>query len=139
MMTATMNGLKTSIALLGVVLLLSGFGFSKKAKSWKDYSFTEKDLRRQPANVEMPSTLWEKMESFARSTGSLAADAEVATEFVSLNAYLIEKNRGILGRENFALKFPVGGGEVDLGDFIQPLKGSFYFVTDFLPELDAKV
>lgn len=118
--------------------LTTGFSFSKKETGWRDNVFTEKELRRQPASVDMPAALWEKVEAFARSSGGLAADAEIDTEFVPLKAYLVEKNRGILGRENFELKFPVGGGEIDLADFVQPLRGSFYFATDFLPDVDSK-
>ncbi|MES2965710.1 MAG: hypothetical protein V4760_17645 [Bdellovibrionota bacterium] len=127
-----------ALVLLSVASITCAFSFSEKEKGWKDHAFTEKDLRRQPASVEMPAGLWGKVEEFARATGALKAEDEIDTEFVSLRAFLIEKNRGILGRENFELKFPVGGGEMDLGDFLQPLKGSFYFATDFLPNVDSK-
>lgn len=131
---------KLVLGILVTVLASVPAAFAEdEKKSWRDNSFTEKDLRRQPAHVEMPASLWEKMQDFARTSGQLAKDAEVVTEFVALKAYLIEKNRGILGRENFALEFPVGGGEIDLSDFLQPLRGSFYFATEFLPDLDPKM
>lgn len=126
-----------TLVLVTVALLSCAFSFSKEEKSWKEYAFTERDLRRQPATVDMPAGLWEKVEEFARGA-SAKPEAELDTEFVTLRAFLIEKNKGILGRENFELKFPVGGGEIDLSDFVQPLKGSFYFATDFLPDLDPK-
>lgn len=130
--------MKRFLLLAAAVTVLSGFGFSSSEKTWRSYSFVERELRRQPANVQMPSGLWDQLDKFARTTGGLKADDEVETEFVALKAFMIEKNRGILGRENFELRFPVGGGEIDMSDFVQPLKGSFYFVTEFLPETDAK-
>jgi hypothetical protein len=35
------------------------------------------------------------------------------------------------------MSFAAGGGDIDLSDFVNPLKGSFYLVAEFMPDLEG--
>ena len=61
------------------------------------------------------------------------------TVFSPLKVYLIEKNPGILQNGNTQIDFGPGGGEIDFRDFVDPHNGSFYFVADFMPDLEDAV
>ena len=57
------------------------------------------------------------------------------TEFAPLRVYLVEKNRGVLHGINHEIVFGPGGGELDLQDFVENRKGSFYFAVEFMPDV----
>ena len=58
------------------------------------------------------------------------------TNFETIKVYLIERNKGVLKTGDIALSFPNGGGELDLSDFVEPLRGSFYVVFEYLPAVE---
>lgn len=64
----------------------------------------------------------------------VASHFSLPTEFAPIKAYLIEKNRGILGRHHVELSFGPGGGEIDLRDFVENKNGSFRWAVEFVPE-----
>ncbi len=72
------------------------------------------------------------------SEGGKAAELEkgvLPTEFAPLKVYLVEKNRGVLHGINHEIVFGPGGGELDLQDFVEDRKGSFYFAVEFMPDV----
>ena len=80
--------------------------------------------------------------SVAAGSGIAHADEEVATELFPLQAFLYEKNNGMLGGRNFQLQFGKGGGELDLQKLVADKFGSFYFVLrlpEEFKELPSKV
>lgn len=141
--------------LLIASLLLAG---CHKDAPWKANSFETTDLSRSAQDVQLPAALWNKIAALlkeedaelqaraypkdedeeqakAREEAESTVPTTLPTEFAPLKVYLIEKNRGVLGKRNHELEFSSGGGAIDLQDFVQPLQGSFYFLVDFLPEL----
>ena len=154
-----------AVSFVVAIVALSGFGTCAKEKGWHDREFSTRVISRQPSNVEIPASLWEQIVDFARTRVVSDSDVKpsgegekkeeggakeaavpkvetkekpIPTEFAEIKVYLIEKNRGLLNRENHELSFGAGGGEIDLSDFVQPLKGSFYFAVDFLSDVAAK-
>lgn len=75
--------------------------------------------------------------------GGIESHISLPTEFAPLKVYLIEKNRGILQRQNVSIEFGPGGGELDLRDLVQNKSGSFRLAVEFLadapPEAVRKV
>lgn len=69
---------------------------------------------------------------------SAGSHLSLPTEFAPLKVFLIEKNRGILRRQNTELAFGPGGGEIDLRDLVESKRGSFYLAFEFMPEADPK-
>jgi hypothetical protein len=158
------NAVKRLLPIAQVILVaLVSFGFGsceKKIPAWRKETYQTTQITRQPAEVPLPTGLWEKMQAVGASSGAASAPAEhggaaakpasgehessagvkpkeeVRTEFSPVTMYMIEKNRGILGGKNLELKFPPGGGELDLSDFVQPLRGSFYVLFQFEPDLE---
>jgi hypothetical protein len=132
------------------IVLLSGIGSCDQRPSWKKKAFSERKLPGF-SDFELPQGLWKKIEEIGappplpgeeKRSNSPVARKGFPTEFAPLKVYLIERNRGILGRRNHAISFGNGGGEIDLADFVAPLNGSFYFAAEFLadvPELQPKI
>lgn len=148
---------------LSSVLLLSGIGGCKKETGWRTRKFEEKTVKPKAHDVQIPAALWEKVEALSsggRSSGTAEKEEKPKegghesgasggggggssnsaqrppTNFESLKVYLIERNRGVLKTGDVALNFSNGGGELDLNDFVEPLRGSFYIVFEFLPTVE---
>lgn len=66
--------------------------------------------------------------------GGSSGHTSLPSEFSPIKVYLIEKNRGILRRQNHEFSFGPGGGEIDLRDIVEPKRGSFYFAVEFMPD-----
>ena len=69
------------------------------------------------------------------SKGTELEKGVLPTEFAPLRVYLVEKNRGVLHGINYEIVFGPGGGELDLQDFVENRKGSFYFAVEFMPDV----
>ena len=141
---------------------LCGIGSCKKETGWKTHQFEQKTVRPKAHDVQIPAALWEKIEAMSSAGGGAGAAAEKPkegghegggasseakggsessaqrppTNFDAVKVYLIERNKGILKSGDIALTFPNGGGELDLSDFVEPKRGSFYVVFEFLPEVE---
>lgn len=146
----------TAVASVLTLLMLCGIGGCKKEAGWKSHQFEEKTMRPKAHDVQIPATLWEKIEALSSGAGEKAAEkpkegghegggssrgSESAaqrppTSFDSVKVYLVERNKGILKSGDMALTFPNGGGELDLSDFVEPKRGSFHVVFEFLPEIE---
>ncbi|MES2856398.1 MAG: hypothetical protein V4692_11075 [Bdellovibrionota bacterium] len=135
------------ISMMASVVLLSAIGSCDKPPAWKSTTYQTIDISRQPADIPLPAALWEKIkyvgspetppgEGGNDKSNGVKPKTDPITEFAPVTMYLIEKNRGILGGKNLELKFPQGGGELDLSDFVKPLNGSFYVLFQFEPELE---
>ena len=141
---------------------------SKEPTSWKSFTFKKVDLSRAPSEVRLPKELMEKVTEMGdapagggegkKEGGGEGGEKKPAekpaaegakepgpakppqpTVFAPLRVYLIEKNAGILQNGNTQIDFGPGGGEIDFRDFVDPHNGSFYFVADFMPELEDAV
>ncbi len=69
---------------------------------------------------KIPRQLWDRIE------GESSEGVESRIRFVEVDVYLLEVNEGVLQKPRLKLRLPVGGGEVDLADFMGETKGSFY-------------
>lgn len=122
----------------------------KDGKKADDHvGFETVNLTRQTADVMLPTELWDRMESIYHSThttgfGSAAqknesetaqkekkegisTKIEIPTQYMALKAYLSEKDVDVLGGKNFELLFGLGGGELDLKEFVKKGKKQFIF------------
>jgi hypothetical protein len=141
-----------SLSLLGLTI---GMAACESGPEWKKRKFTKFEFSVVSTSVELPTSLWRKIESMISSKagaegaetagGAPAGGAEggedstlvqkaLPTEFAPLQVYLIEKNRGILKKRDVQFSFGPGGGEIDLAEFVESLNGSLYLVAEFLPE-----
>lgn len=127
--------LQSSLTLLLLaVLTVAG---CKKGPSWKSATFEEKKVKPQTGEMQVPASLWERISPTATSAVKKDGDdakPELALE--PLKVYLIEKNKGVLKGQNLALSFVAGGGSLNLPEYVQPLRGSFYLAYEFLPEIE---
>ncbi len=121
----------------------------KKAPAWKTQTFVESNVKPQPGEVQIPASLWDKV--IALHSAAIAAkkppvkseqkESAVVpspeTSLEPLKVYLIERNKGVLKGQNIALSYVAGGGELNLGDFVLPLRGSYYIAFEFMPDVDG--
>lgn len=109
------------------------------------------NLTRATTDVMLPAELWDRMESAYHTThttgfGSagekssedapaaekkegISQKIEIPTQYMALKAYLTEKDVDALGGKNFELTFGLGGGELDLKDFVKKGKKQFSFAV----------
>ncbi len=97
-------------------------------------------------DVTLPSRLWEELEAVYRppifekassEENDSKAKLEIPKDFFSFHIYLKEKSAGILtNRNGYDLSFGAGGGTLDMQEFVQQKRGSFYF--GFRPELEVE-
>ncbi len=147
-------------AFAALVILFAGC--RDDSPTWKNHTFTAHDQSRSAASAELPRGLWEKITVLVHeggAGGSSAAPPEGGGEhgggggassgggstrrfgqlpsvFSPIRVYLVEKNQGILIKGHTEIILPAGGGEIDLNEFVQAKNGSFYFVAEFLPNLE---
>ena len=131
---------------LSACLFLTG---CKKGPAWKSQTFAESNVKPQSGEVKIPAGLWEKV--IALNTAAIAAakppvkseqketksEESPETSLEPLKVYLIERNKGVLKGRNVALSYVAGGGELYLGDFVQPLRGSYYIAFEFMPDVEG--
>lgn len=119
----------------------------KKGPGWKSQTYTEVNVKPQSTEVSIPASMWEKISALGipvapaapakPKEGSSEEPATPETIQEPLKVYLIERNKGVLKGQNLALSFVAGGGELDLHDYVQPLRGSYYIAFGFLPDVAA--
>jgi hypothetical protein len=111
---------------------------------WKARSFSEHASRGSSGEVPVPSALWKyiidpETPLLQKDVEKSVDDTAVETEMVPLTVYLIEETPGVLGGRNQKIVFGLGGGELDLRDFIRERRGAFRVVFEFGREdLDPK-
>jgi hypothetical protein len=129
-----------------VCVLVTG---CKKVPAWKSQTFTETSVKPQAGDSQIPASLWEKV--IALNTAAIAAkkapvkseqteskpEEMPETSLEPLKVYLIERNKGVLKGQNRALSYVGGGGELDLSNFVMPLRGSYYIAFEFMPDVEG--
>lgn len=121
------------IFVLAITSLVAVSGCKKTAPNWKSQAFEEKKVKPQSGDIEIPSTLWARVAPPKIKEGD---ESRPETALEPLKVFLIEKNKGVLKGQNIALSFVAGGGEINLSDFVEPLRGSFYFASEFMPDVE---
>jgi hypothetical protein len=113
---------------------------------------TPMDMKEFEEDVVVPQALWKAMESVYMP---LALDAEGKSvkegesgdllkkrpplDPIPITVYLVEHTPGVLGGQNFELKYPVGGGILDYRVFIPETKnGTFFLKVKYGAEMDSK-
>jgi len=119
------------------------------------------DMRAFEEDLIVPSGLWKAMESIYRplafdpegqSVGEVSQEQAGQSEKkedllkkrppldpISFHVYLVEKTRGVLGGQNYDLKYPIGGGILDYRYFIPETKnGTFILKVLYDKEMDPK-
>lgn len=131
-------------------------GCNKEAEENKSHEreqsgYEEVNLTRATTDVMLPAELWDRMESIYHTThttgfGSagdkneedapepgkkegISQKIEIPTQYMALKAFLTEKDVDALGGKNFELTFGLGGGELDLKDFVKKGKKQFAFAV----------
>lgn len=138
--------------------------FNRKVKV---VTYSKIDLGLIKNDVKFPSSVWQYIETDLNSKkanpeasaaptpvskAALQIDpkhiAELAKRMPTIEPFrfklfLTEKTEGILGKQNFEIHFPPGGGKLDLNQYVHKMVGSFYFkvVWDFkdLPLKNSKI
>lgn len=133
------------------VFLMSSCTKSEKLGESKQL---DHDMSRATIDVELPSALWDRIDSTfksgikakeepkeekkseSKSDSKPSSDLlieEMSKEYVPLTVHLIEKsdNKGILQGHDHQLYFASGGGVLDLADFVENRRGSYYLKVDF--------
>lgn len=117
----------------------------QSASTWRQHVFSTEDLSRSTVQAHLPRSLWKRITGLIREGEKEDAHSNddsgplrgpLPSVFAPIRVYLIEKNQGILTRGHTEIIYPAGGGELDLGAFVLPKNGSFYFAVDFLPDLE---
>lgn len=98
-----------------------------KEPKYKKNSYAQKNMNSITAGVELPVSLWSKLEAVP---GEKAKDEPWPTKFIPIKVYLSEKNRGILNGQNHELIYGDGGGELDIADFAVSKNGSFFVAIE---------
>ncbi len=142
--------MKNAVSIFCIAFGLFAISSCKNEPGWKTETYEERAVKPQSGEVKIPAGLWSRVTALtvvkpppghkeAADSGE-AIHPETAVE--PLKVYLIERNKGVLKGHNVALSFAAGGGELDLHDFVQPLRGSFFVAFEFLPAIpnaDTKV
>jgi len=119
---------------------------------WKVIESNYKPLALDPAGQAVKeSTKDEKSEektkkgkSEGKKTGQEEEDMELMKKRppldpMSFHVFLVEKTSGVLGGENWDLKFPPGGGYLDYRYFLPESKtGTFYLKIKYDQDMDPK-
>lgn len=88
------------------------------------------DLRKIPSDALLPTTLWEKIETFGRDERKKEApealNQRVEIQHLTMVLRLQEVDPGTLVAPEFKLRLGAGGGTVDLSHFVKAERGRFY-------------
>ncbi len=125
----------------------------------KTTGVVEHDMSRATIDIELPTSLWDHIEAVYKVSVTKAKEesksekkadgksesktetedtnttlaADLSKEYVPLVVYLSEKvdNKGILQSHDHQLYFGAGGGILDLADFVESRRGSYYMKVEF--------
>lgn len=105
-------------------------------------------IKEMGSEVKLPSKIWYLIEGIGLGTGSQAAPATKKDDlvgslsagsmnFAPIKVNLREKTKGILvnGPQVF-IELPVGGGDIDLSQYLKKKQGTFYVSFDFEGDSD---
>lgn len=134
------------------ILMLSACSKHEEAAHEEIHTLKVEDV---PADIRIPSKAYSELQFAAADAGHAAAgggehgDAAAAGTpavsgivFAEVSVILKEKNPGVVKGGEIKIKFPRGGGEVNLADYITETPGSFYVsfeYPDFLGSSQQKV
>lgn len=107
------NSVFGAVLVFGVLAL--GTGCSKGA-GFRDADFEIVAVEPSAKLPKVPVVLWDDWMKTKPS----------AMDYGRLKAYLIEETPGVLGKKNYQVQFPQGGGELDLGDFLNSEKSGLW-------------
>ncbi len=123
------------------LLLLSLLSLTFLSACWwesseeKEIFFHEVEPGNASIEVELPTMLWEELEELG---AIVYQTVEGETEkyyadktFLPFTLQLIEKDSGVLGGKNYAIKMGQGGGSLDYKDFATDSQGEFYLQFQF--------
>lgn len=122
-------------SLLALLLALLLASCKEAMPSWKKHAFSTHDLTHTALESFLPRSLFEKLTDTLGPAAKAAVKGALPSVFAPVRVYLIEKNHGILVHGHTEIVFPAGGGVLDLHDFVQAKSGSFFFATEFMPDL----
>ncbi len=143
------------------LLIITLLGCQKEAEptGQERSGYEPVNLTRAITDVMLPAELWDRMESIYHTTqttgfGSagekkeaaaengkkegIATKVEIPTQYMALKAYLTEKDVDALGGKNFELTFGLGGGELDLKNFVKKGKKQFTFALEMEEQFSKK-
>ena len=122
-----------------IVLILLSVACEFDANNSEPNKTEKVNYTRAAMDVQLPSVLWEKIEKVylpmaldysAVKQENSDARLDIPTSFFAFKVILTEKTKGILGRKNFEIDFGEGGGNLDLREFVQTSRGTFWLKVD---------
>jgi hypothetical protein len=106
--------------------------------------FKQVNLKTQEQKLEIPSDLWDLIESMYSGENALRpvgekveskipfysiikkrSKVQTPLKYMDLKVRLIENNYGTLGRKDYQLNYPLGGGLLDFANYVKVEEGSF--------------
>jgi hypothetical protein len=103
---------KAFSVLIGIaVVLVAQCGWAEKIVEMTEWG----------ADVKIPLKIWEQF-------GNVGGKEQIS--FSSVQVRLVEKNSGVLIDPEITIKFPRGGGEIDLAHFVKDQTGTFRVYFD---------
>ncbi len=137
-------------SILVCLVFLTSCGHKKEADQFerKD-SFEKISIGQGNQETKIPSELWDRLEQFYAGSGVIVEEKiaeqgskqqkkiEVPVVFMPVKVYLTEKTNGALGGQNYQINFDLGGGILDLKNFVKKDHRSFYLAIDLEEKVDA--
>ena len=112
---------------------------------WKAIESNYRPLALDPGGEAVKETVKEEKAEGQENKPKLSEEEErllkkkPPLDPISFHVWLIEKTHGVLGGQNWDLKFPVGGGYLDYRYFIpESITGTFFLQVKYDAEMDPK-
>ncbi len=146
-------------AVVLLIFCLAPLSSCHRSDSNKEMKLVEHDMSRATIDIELPTSLWDRIETVYKVTSSKAKEEskkekkgeskgevkvegdsddsllleDVSKEYVPISVRLSEKpdNKGILQAHDHQLYYGAGGGVLDLADFVENRRGSYYLKVEF--------
>ncbi len=125
------------------IFLFLIFSACEKKEIFKDSVEKKITVQILPKDIEVPSHVWDLLESKAifNLSGQLVSQETLQFKFeenvfIGATVRLLEKTPGILGPASIEIHAPRAGLEVDLANYIKLDKGTF--ILTFKPDLEIK-
>lgn len=108
--------------------VLFSLGGCKDSPGYRVENYKELKLTEMPEDITIPSGAWDLLEMQASGVETSSAGQIVFSE---IHVFLVQKNPGIIQDEAVKISLPKGGGTLDLAQYVNPQRGTFYVGFEF--------
>lgn len=119
---------------LGLILFAWTAGASNEVK------LTDRPARTSSRDIKLPRALVKHLENDYRAfliKNEVSPKAEIQRQLLNLSIELTQKTKSAL-HENTRVITPLGGGVIDLSEFVTPLRGAFFMKIVARKEKDVE-